>query len=155
MEGDPVVQIALISESAQLQMMLATYGISTQTPHEVEPVQIWPSWRMVKVFEHLGRNDHLHLTGRPARPLGPLNTSKIYRICGDTVICFPLTFEISDFYGTADPSTIIEDVKVSYHVIICNCSLERFGVHCQEVETLWSSNFLHGSERGKHCWRVF
>lgn len=49
MVGDPVVQIALISESAQLQAVLATYGISSQTPHEVEPVQIWPSWRMVKV----------------------------------------------------------------------------------------------------------
>lgn len=49
MEGDPVVQVALISESSRLQMMLSTYGITTQTPHEVEPVQIWPSWRMVKV----------------------------------------------------------------------------------------------------------
>lgn len=29
--------------------MLATYGIGTQTPHEIEPVQIWPSWRLVKV----------------------------------------------------------------------------------------------------------
>lgn len=29
--------------------MLSTYGISTQTPHEIEPVQIWPSWRLVKV----------------------------------------------------------------------------------------------------------
>lgn len=49
MEGDPVVQIALVAESTTLQTMLATYGISTQTPHEVEPVEIWPSWRMVKV----------------------------------------------------------------------------------------------------------
>lgn len=29
--------------------MLSTYGISSQTPHEIEPVQIWPSWRLVKV----------------------------------------------------------------------------------------------------------
>lgn len=49
MEGDPVVQIALIAESTHLQMKLSTFGISCQTPHEVEPVQIWPSWRMVKV----------------------------------------------------------------------------------------------------------
>ncbi|KAI6236314.1 Phosphorylase b kinase regulatory subunit [Aphelenchoides besseyi] len=111
MEGDPVVQIALISESAQLQMMLATYGITTQTPHEVEPVQIWPSWRMVKVFEHLGRDSRLKLGGRPPRPFGPLNTSKIFRIRGETIICYPLTFELSDFYNNADPSTLIEDVK--------------------------------------------
>lgn len=40
MKGNPVVQVALISESSQLQMMLSTYGITTQTPHEVEPVQV-------------------------------------------------------------------------------------------------------------------
>lgn len=60
MEGDPVVQIALIAESTRLQMMLSTYGISSQTPHEVEPIQIWPSWRMVKV----GRAPRLLRTGR-------------------------------------------------------------------------------------------
>lgn len=50
MEGaDPVVQIAIISESTRLQTMLSTYGIPSQTPHEVEPIQIWPSARMVKV----------------------------------------------------------------------------------------------------------
>ncbi|VDN40639.1 unnamed protein product [Gongylonema pulchrum] len=49
MEGNPVVQVVLIAESSRLQMMLSTYGISTQTPHDLEPVQIWPSWKMVKV----------------------------------------------------------------------------------------------------------
>ncbi|VDO35145.1 unnamed protein product [Onchocerca flexuosa] len=49
MEGDPVVQVVLIAESSRLQMMLSTYGIDTQTPHDLEPVRIWPSWKMVKV----------------------------------------------------------------------------------------------------------
>uniref|UniRef100_A0A7E4ZX26 Phosphorylase b kinase regulatory subunit n=1 Tax=Panagrellus redivivus TaxID=6233 RepID=A0A7E4ZX26_PANRE len=111
MEGDPVVQIALIAESARLQGRLATYGISTQTPHEIEPVQIWPSWRMVKVFEALGKDDRLNLSGRPPRPFGPLNTSKILRVCGMTVLCYPLLFEMTDFYTNADPATLIEDVK--------------------------------------------
>lgn len=84
MEGQPVVQIALISESPQLQMRLATYGISTQTPHEVEPVQIWPSWRMVKVFESLGYDERMNLSGRPPRPFGPLNTSKV---CVEWSLC--------------------------------------------------------------------
>ena len=111
MDGDPVVQIALIAESSRLQAMLATYGISTQTPHEIEPVQIWPSWRMVKVFESLGKDGRLGLGGRPPRPFGPLNTSKILRISGMTVLCYPLLFEVTDFYTSADPATLIEDVK--------------------------------------------
>lgn len=53
MEGNPVVQVVLIAESSRLQMMLSTYGISTQTPHDLEPVQIWPSWKMVKVCSSL------------------------------------------------------------------------------------------------------
>ncbi|CAD5219602.1 unnamed protein product [Bursaphelenchus okinawaensis] len=130
MEGDPVVQIALISESCQLQMMLATYGVLSQTPHEVEPVQIWPSWRMVKVFNYLGENKRLKMGGRPSRPLGPLNTSKIYRIGGDTVICYPLTFELSDFYGNADPSTLIEDVKLDIEFIAKRWKLSGHPTFC-------------------------
>ncbi|TMS39891.1 hypothetical protein L596_006347 [Steinernema carpocapsae] len=110
-EGDPVVQVALIAESAQLQRILSTYGITSQTPHEVEPVQIWPSWRMVQVFEFLGRDEKMKLSGRPPRPFGPLNTSKVFRVFGDTVLCFPLLFEVKDFYISSDPTVLIDDIK--------------------------------------------
>lgn len=45
-----MVQVVLIAESMRLQAMMATYGIHTQTPHEVEPVQIWSPNQLVKVF---------------------------------------------------------------------------------------------------------
>lgn len=41
--------------------MMGTYGIQTQTPHEVEPVQIWPPKELVKVYEHLGVSKRLGL----------------------------------------------------------------------------------------------
>lgn len=72
-----MVQIVLIAESMRLQAMMATYGIQTQTPHEVEPVQIWSSTQLVKVYENLGVNRKLNLQGRPARPIGSLGTSKV------------------------------------------------------------------------------
>lgn len=111
MNGDPVVQIALIAESPKLQMLLATYGIATQTPHEIEPVQIWPSWRMVEVFNHLGKSKKLNLGGRPPRPFGSLNTCKIFRFFGETILCYPLIFESKDFYVNCDPTVIINDIK--------------------------------------------
>lgn len=40
---------------------MGTYGIQTQTPHEVEPVQIWPPKELVKVYEHLGLSKRLGL----------------------------------------------------------------------------------------------
>uniref|UniRef100_A0A8B9HE49 Phosphorylase b kinase regulatory subunit n=1 Tax=Astyanax mexicanus TaxID=7994 RepID=A0A8B9HE49_ASTMX len=41
-ENDVVIHVALIAESQRLQVFLNTYGIQTQTPQQVEPIQIWP-----------------------------------------------------------------------------------------------------------------
>ncbi|XP_026821358.1 probable phosphorylase b kinase regulatory subunit beta isoform X1 [Rhopalosiphum maidis] len=108
---DLVVQVVLIAESMRLQAMMATYGIQTQTPHEVEPVQIWSSTELMKVYTNLGINDKLKLTGRPLRPIGALGTSKMYRVCGMTVLCYPLIFEVSEFYLYRDMSLLIDDIK--------------------------------------------
>ncbi|XP_043276560.1 probable phosphorylase b kinase regulatory subunit beta isoform X2 [Venturia canescens] len=108
---DLVVQIVLIAESMRLQAMMATYGIQTQTPHEVEPVQILSSIQLVKVYQKLGVNSKLNLQGRPARPIGSLGTSKVYRVCGMTVLCYPLIFEVSQFYLYRDMALLIDDIK--------------------------------------------
>lgn len=61
----------------RLQAMMATYGIQTQTPHEVEPVQIWSSTQLVKVYENLGVNKKFKLHGRPERPIGSLGEEMV------------------------------------------------------------------------------
>uniref|UniRef100_A0A0C9RTQ7 Phosphorylase b kinase regulatory subunit n=2 Tax=Fopius arisanus TaxID=64838 RepID=A0A0C9RTQ7_9HYME len=109
--SDLVVQIVLIAESMRLQAMMATYGIQTQTPHEVEPVQILSSVQLVKVYQKLGINGKLKLQGRPGRPIGSLGTSKVYRVCGMTVLCYPLIFEVSQFYLYRDMALLIDDIK--------------------------------------------
>ncbi|XP_037960630.1 probable phosphorylase b kinase regulatory subunit beta isoform X2 [Teleopsis dalmanni] len=114
---DLVVQIVLIAESMRLQAMMATYGIQTQTPHEVEPVQIWSSTELIKVYQHLGVNNKVALSGRPPRPVGSLGTSKVYRICGMTVLCYPLIFEVSDFYLYRDMALLIDDIKTELQFV--------------------------------------
>lgn len=52
------------------------------------------------------------LSGRPGRPFGPLNTSKIFKRFGDTILCYPLLFEVKDFYINADPAVLINEIKV-------------------------------------------
>lgn len=74
---DLVVQVVLIAESMRLQAMMGTYGIQTQTPHEVEPVQVCSSAQLVNVYQQLGVCSKLGLTGRPVRPVGSLGTSKV------------------------------------------------------------------------------
>lgn len=115
--NDLVVQVVLIAESMRLQAMMATYGIHTQTPHEVEPVQIWSPNQLVKIYEYLGISKKLGLKGRPPRPIGALGTSKLYRICGQTVICYPLIFEVSDFYLSHDMALLIDDIKNELHFV--------------------------------------
>ncbi|XP_017891139.1 probable phosphorylase b kinase regulatory subunit beta isoform X2 [Ceratina calcarata] len=114
---DLVVQIVLIAESMRLQAMMATYGIQTQTPHEVEPVQILSSRQLVKVYEKLGVNHKLNLQGRPSRPIGSLGTSKVYRVCGMTVLCYPLIFEVSEFYLYRDMALLIDDIKTELQFV--------------------------------------
>lgn len=79
---DLVIQVVLIAESVRLQQLLATYGIQTQTPHQVEPIQIWSPKELTKAYSHLGVNSKLGLSGRPQRPFGVLSTSKVsYTFC--------------------------------------------------------------------------
>ncbi|KAL3244039.1 hypothetical protein MRX96_019610 [Rhipicephalus microplus] len=63
------------------------------------------------VYEFLGVNRKLGLKGRPQRPIGALGTSKLYRICGQTVLCYPLIFEVNDFYLSHDMALLIDDIK--------------------------------------------
>lgn len=108
---DLVIQVVLIAESVRLQQLLATYGIQTQTPHQVEPIQIWSPKELTKAYCNLGVNSKLGLSGRPSRPFGVLSTSKMYRACGRTIICYPLLFELSDFYLAQDISLVMDDCR--------------------------------------------
>uniref|UniRef100_A0A3B3Y5K7 Phosphorylase b kinase regulatory subunit n=1 Tax=Poecilia mexicana TaxID=48701 RepID=A0A3B3Y5K7_9TELE len=82
-ENDAVIHVSLVAESQRLQVFLNTYGIQTQTPQQVEPIQIWPQKELVK----------------------------IYRILGKTVVCYPIVFDLSDFYLSQDVMLLIDDIK--------------------------------------------
>ncbi|KAM9861180.1 phosphorylase b kinase regulatory subunit beta [Aulostomus maculatus] len=110
-ENDVVIHVALIAESQRLQVFLNTYGIQTQTPQQVEPIQIWPQKELVKAYRFLAVNKKLRLSGRPERPVGCIGTCKIYRILGKTVVCYPIVFDLSDFYLSQDVMLLIDDIK--------------------------------------------
>ncbi|XP_018613664.1 phosphorylase b kinase regulatory subunit beta isoform X3 [Scleropages formosus] len=110
-ENDVVTHVALIAESQRLQVFLNTYGIQTQTPQQVEPIQIWPQKELVKAYRFLAVNEKLGLSGRPERPVGCIGTCKIYRILGKTVVCYPIVFDLSDFYLSQDVMLLIDDIR--------------------------------------------
>ncbi|CAF0813582.1 unnamed protein product [Adineta steineri] len=115
--SDLVIHVVAISESVRLQQVLATYGIQTQTPKQVEPILIWPPSELVKAYTNLGINKKFGFSGRPDRPVGVLGTCKTYRICSKTVLCYPLTFETNDFYMSSDMTLLLDNIRSDFEFL--------------------------------------
>ncbi|MGB7445147.1 MAG: glycoside hydrolase family 15 protein [Coleofasciculaceae cyanobacterium] len=108
---DPVVQIALLAEDEDLQSQLAAYGIATQIPEQVEPVQVRQAKELLKVYGQIGRSDSLGLTGCPLRRLPSLTTSRIFRIQGETIVFVPTFLDQQQFYLTLDYHFLVAQIK--------------------------------------------
>ncbi|PWA18849.1 hypothetical protein CCH79_00004797 [Gambusia affinis] len=65
----------------------------------------------LQAYRFLAVNKKLGLSGRPDRPVGCIGTCKIYRILGKTVVCYPIVFDLSDFYLSQDVMLLIDDIK--------------------------------------------
>ncbi len=107
----PLVQITLLSEDEALQAELATYGISTQTPTQVAPIQVRRAEELAAIYHQIGRNDKLKLTGRPIRRLRSLTTSRIFRIRGEAIVFLPSFLDPQQFYLTLDYHFLVAQIK--------------------------------------------
>ncbi|WP_017653922.1 glycoside hydrolase family 15 protein [Fortiea contorta] len=106
-----LVQIAFLAEDEDLQHQLEIYGIETQTPKQVEPIQVRKAGELSTIFTQIGRNDKLNLTGRPARRLRSLTTSRIFRIDGETVVFLPSFLDSQQFYLTLDYHFLLDQIR--------------------------------------------
>lgn len=43
---------------------------------------------------------------------------QIYRILGKTVVCYPIIFDLSDFYMSQDVLLLIDDIKVASECLL-------------------------------------
>lgn len=107
----PLVQIALLAEDEALQAELATFGIATQTPKQLEPVQVRDSAELSMVYTQIGRNDKLLLSGRPTRRLRSLTTSRLFKICDETIIFLPSFLDQQQFYLTLDYHFLVAQIR--------------------------------------------
>ncbi len=107
----PLVQIALLAEDETLQAELATYGIDTQTPTQVAPIQVRRAKELAAIYAQVGRNDKLPMTGRPIRRLRSLTTSRVFRIRGETIVFLPSFLDQQQFYLTLDYHFLVAQIK--------------------------------------------
>ncbi|MBW4582959.1 MAG: glycoside hydrolase family 15 protein [Tildeniella nuda ZEHNDER 1965/U140] len=107
----PPVQLALLAENEALQSQLAGYGIATQTPTQAEAFQVREAQELAAIYTQIGRNDKLGLTGRPARRLRSLTTSRIFQIRGDRIVFLPSILDKQHFYLTFDPHFLVTQIR--------------------------------------------
>jgi phosphorylase kinase alpha/beta subunit len=108
---DPVVQVALLAEDEALQLDLEAQGVSTQTPQQIEPIQVRLAGELAAAYNQIGRNDVLGLTGRPIRRLRSLTTSRLFRIRGQLMLFLPSFLDPQKFYLMLDRHFLVEQMK--------------------------------------------
>uniref|UniRef100_UPI000B4A4651 glycoside hydrolase family 15 protein n=1 Tax=Calothrix rhizosoleniae TaxID=888997 RepID=UPI000B4A4651 len=108
---DPLVQIALLAEDEDLQTKLEIYGIATQTPKQIAPIQVRQVEELSILYAELGSNEKLDLTGRPMRRLRSLTTSRFFRIGSETVVFLPSFLDSGQFYLTLDYHFLVDHLK--------------------------------------------
>lgn len=107
----PIVQVALLAEDEALQGELATYGIETQIPAQIDPIQVRRADELSAIYYQIGRNDKLTLTGRPIRRLRSLTTSRIFKISGETIVFLPSFLDPQQFYLTLDYHFLVSQIR--------------------------------------------
>lgn len=92
------VQVAVLAENAQVQEDLERVGIRTEVLDQVSPLRVAHSRKLMELFDVLGRNPKLGLSGRPARRMRVLTTSRLYVLGGQRVVFVPQQLDRQDFY---------------------------------------------------------
>src|SRR5688500_15837235 len=98
----PVIQVVLLSEDEALQEELAEHGVPTETLASIAPVRVLRPQDIAEAHGQVGRSDRLGLSGRSARALKSLTTSRIYLLRKERVVCLAPFFLPQDFYLTYD-----------------------------------------------------
>src|SRR5690606_5876375 len=104
----PVVQLVFLAEDEDLQEELAARGVMTETIEDVAPVQVYLPQDIAAAHGEVGRNARLGLTGRAARQLKSLTTSRIYRLEGETVLCLASFFIQNEFFLAWDLDLVLQ-----------------------------------------------
>ncbi len=99
---EPVVQVVLLAEDAALQATLAVHGVATETLSELQPIQVYYPDAITGVYQEVGCNRKLNLSGRPPRLIKSLTTSRLYRLSGERAVCLSALFLQRDFYLAYD-----------------------------------------------------
>ncbi len=105
------IQIALIAENQELQALLAEYGIASQTLAQIDPIQVRSATELAAVYQQIGLNPKLGLTGRPVRRLRSLMTAQVFQVRDQQVVFLPSFLDQQQFYLTLDYHFLVSQIR--------------------------------------------
>ncbi len=112
----PVVQVLLLAEDEELQEDLATHGVATETLSDIAPTSVYLPDDIIEAYAQVGKNEALGLTGRVARALKSLTTSRLYRLQGKLGVCLASFFLQKEFFLVYDMEFLVHrfESELSY-----------------------------------------
>lgn len=101
-EPNNQLSVVILAESDQVKTALAIKGLTAQTLEDLEPVRVFPASELSRVYQVVGKNQQLALTGRPKRNPRVITTARVYELGGETVVFLPQFANRDRFYLGVD-----------------------------------------------------
>lgn len=93
------IAFAIVAEDAETAAKIQALGLICEHISELgSEVSIRPAGDLVSVWTQIGRNEHLRLTGRPEKRLGPLANAYVYEAEGQHVLFSATLLEAHDHH---------------------------------------------------------
>ena len=111
------VTVALIADDEEIAQQLQSYGL----PCDSSPsTVVLPARRLSKVYEQLGRNAKLQMSGRPNRSIGVIGTSKLYRYHQSMFAFVPAFLDQEQFYLCLDIEMMVDMIETELAYLRAN-----------------------------------
>ncbi len=107
------ILVPIIAQNASVKARLLELGFASETPDEIKPVFVRHASELTKVHRVLGKNEKLHLSGRPELVARTITTSQLYIIDGEENLFLPYYFDPKGFYFSYDNQLLTEHFRTS------------------------------------------
>ncbi len=100
--------VAVFAENDAVKQHLLDLGINSETPLEVAPLNLQHASMLSKVQMQIGRNDKLHLSGKPSLVTRTITSARLYLLDGEEHLFLPYYFNPKGFYFGYDNKLLVE-----------------------------------------------
>ncbi len=105
--------VAIIAQNDLVKQQLLDLGFESQTPDDILPVKVRHASELSRLHTLLGKNDKLHLSGRPYLVARTITTSQMYLVEGEETVFLPYYFDPRGFYFSYDNTLLVEHFRTS------------------------------------------